>query len=496
MLTIKSLISRFAKLPGLVANKVHDVSLIILDSDYLTEVGKSETGNYTIDNQTKRAYDKHRFWGRQALLCYAPFKNMYFGISGNVRTCCRNESYSFGSYPKQSIKEIWNGDKVQNLRRSIRNNDLSLGCDECYQHLVGGNFSAVVARMFDTQKMNRSYPSMMVFELDNTCNLECTICAGRLSSSIRNNREKLPPFKTPYDSDFVTQIEEFIPHLEEARFYGGEPFLIKLYYDIWEKMIRMNPRIKIYIQTNGTVLNDKIKNLLERGNFVINISVDAMNPQLFEKLRVNAHFETVMQNLMYFYQYSRRKNTFFCITPTLMRDNWQELPGLIAFCNSLNIPLFYNTLYRPKHLALYSLQEEELNQIANKLRLSTFNPKTKIQKQNLFYYNDFVDLVNRWAKEASGRKNKITEKMLPVVQAREQLQKKIHKHLLKEDNTDAANLLSENIHRVINLFDKEEEQAGIYMKLLEMPMQVVLEQVKAIEGMDDETIIKMIREYL
>lgn len=484
------------KLPGLIVDRGFHYSLVKPDSCHQSKAERLTTGYHVIDRATKKAYDKYRYWGRQALLCYAPYKNMYFGISGDVRACCRNESYSFGSYPEQSIKEIWNSDKVQNLRRSIRNNDLSLGCDECFQHLSGNNFSAVVARMFDTQKMNRSYPSMMEFELDNTCNLECTICAGRLSSSIRNNREKLPPYKTPYDPDFVAQIEEFIPHLEEARFYGGEPFLIKLYYDIWEMMIRMNPTIKIYVQTNGTVLNDKITNLLERGNFVINISVDAMNPQLFEKLRVNAHFETVMQNLMYFYQYSRRKNTFFCLTPTLMRDNWQELPGLIAFCNSLNIPLFYNTLYRPKHLALYSLQEEELNQIANILRLSTFNPKTKIQKQNLFYYNDCVDLVNRWAKEASGRKNMIKEKMLPVGQARELLQKKIHKHFLKEDNTEAANLLSENIHRVINLFDKEEEQAGIYMKLLEMPMQVVLEQVQAIEGMDDETIIKMIRDYL
>ncbi|NLB27229.1 MAG: radical SAM protein, partial [Bacteroidales bacterium] len=353
------LIRKYSKLPGLLINKAYWQLLLKKNSGH-----QPENREYIIDKQIKKAYDKHRYIGSQPLLCYAPFKNLYFGISGNVRACCRNESYIFGSYPQQSVKEIWNGRKVFLLREKIKNNDLSLGCYECYQHLKGGNFSAVIAKMFDTQKLNSHYPSMMEFELDNTCNLECNICAGRLSSSIRKNREKLPPYKTPYDSNFVTQLEEFIPHLEEARFYGGEPFLIKLYYEMWELMIRINPKIKIYVQTNGTILNDRIKKLLEKGRFIINVSVDAMDKQLFEKLRINANFDTVMENLLYFYHYTRRKKTFFCITPTMMRDNWQELPKLISFCNSLNIPLFYNTLYSPKHFALNNLPEDELKKIA------------------------------------------------------------------------------------------------------------------------------------
>ena len=375
-------------------------------------------------------------------------------------------------------------------------NDLSMGCDECVHHLKGGNFSAVVAKMFDTQKLNRHYPSMMEFELDNTCNLECTICAGRLSSAIRQNRENLPPYKSPYDDDFIHQLEEFIPHLEEARFYGGEPFLIKLYYKIWELMIRINPRIKIYVQTNGTVLNEKIRNILENGRFIINISIDAMDAQLFEKLRVNAHFNKVMENLMYFYHYTRRKKTFFCLTPTLMRDNWQELPKLISFCNSLNVPLFYNTLYSPKHLALKNLPLVELNRIAENLALFKFKPETKIQKQNHYYFNDFVGLVRKWEREASERKILLTDDLFPVEEARQQLFENIQQYPGGKKDIQIAPSVSENIDRIIRLFDQPEEQRIIYNKLLELPVPVIIERVQAIEGMDDATIIQMVREYL
>lgn len=485
------LIRKYSKLPGLLINKAYWQLLLKKDSGH-----QPEGGEYIIDKQIKKAYDKHRYIGRQLLLCYAPFKNLYFGISGNVRACCRNESYIFGSYPQQSVKEIWNGRKVFLLREKIKNNDLSLGCNECYQHLKGANFSAVIAKMFDTQKLNSHYPSMMEFELDNTCNLECNICAGRLSSSIRKNREKLPPYKTPYDSNFVTQLEEFIPHLEEARFYGGEPFLIKLYYEMWELMIRINPKIKIYVQTNGTILNDRIKKLLEKGRFIINVSVDAMDKQLFEKLRVNADFDKVMENLLYFYHYTRRKKTFFCITPTMMRDNWQELPKLISFCNSLNIPLFYNTLYSPKRLALNNLPGNELKKIADNLELFTFKPKSKTGKQNLFYFNDFIGLVRKWEREALKKRALTTDNLLSVEQARRQFSEGIQKYM--KENKDVQTTISEsnNIERILSLFDNREEQKIIYNKLLEVSPSVIIERVKATEGMDDQAIVKMVREYL
>src|SRR6185295_19977224 len=101
------------------------------------------------------------------------------------------------------------------------------------------NFAGLRARSFDDLSEDRyaladgvpfAYPKLMEFEISNVCNLECTMCTGFFSSSIRHNREHLPPIKTPYDDAFVRQLEPFVPHLKAARFLGGEPFLIRTYY--------------------------------------------------------------------------------------------------------------------------------------------------------------------------------------------------------------------------------------------------------------------------
>ena len=71
----KVLIRKYSKLPGLLINKAYWQLLLKKDSGH-----QSEGGEYIIDKQIKKAYDKHRYFGSQPLLCYAPLKSLYFGI--------------------------------------------------------------------------------------------------------------------------------------------------------------------------------------------------------------------------------------------------------------------------------------------------------------------------------------------------------------------------------------------------------------------------------
>lgn len=48
------------------------------------------------------------------------------------------------------------------------------------------------------------------------------MCRGEFSSTIRKNREGLPPIDSPYDAAFFDQVEEFIPHLQSSRFSRRE----------------------------------------------------------------------------------------------------------------------------------------------------------------------------------------------------------------------------------------------------------------------------------
>ncbi|MBK8698395.1 MAG: radical SAM protein [Saprospiraceae bacterium] len=142
--------------------------------------------------------------------------------------------------------------------------------------------------------------------MSNTCNLEDIMCSGQVSSSIRTHRDHLPPLPMPYDDAFVTQLREFIPHLHEAKFYGGEPFLIPIYYQIWEAIAELKPELFMFVITNGTVLNSRVKDLLQKGRFELAVSIDALDKTKLESIRKNVHLETLLEHIDYFSTYSRQ----------------------------------------------------------------------------------------------------------------------------------------------------------------------------------------------
>lgn len=304
-----------------------------------------------------------------------------------------------GQYPAQSIKEIWTGKNARQLREYIKENDLTLGCSYCEALLVAGNFDAVKSKQYDTNPWNENgFPSVMEFELSNTCNLECIMCSGNFSSLIRAKREKLPPIKDAYDKEFVNQLEEFIPYLQEVKFYGGEPFLIELYYDIWERIGNINPGVRINVQTNATTLNNRVKEIMEHTTFQINVSLDSLQKETYESIRRNADFGRVMENIKYFYNYCKSRNTSFGISLCGMRQNWKEIPDFVSYCNELDIPLYIHTVFNPEECAIMTLEPAELRMMAEYLEFFDFDTDTPHRKKNSIHYKDFLEQIIAWSK--------------------------------------------------------------------------------------------------
>lgn len=366
----------------------------------------TKTKREAVNGKIVKQYNSHRSRGARQYLCHTPFKSLYFGHQGKVVACCYNRGHVMGVYPAMSIMEIWNGEGANQLREYIKNNDLSLGCFGCRLQLIAGNFDAVKARQYDECSFNpNGYPSAMEFELSNVCNLECEMCRGDFSSLIRAKREKLPPIVCAYDAKFVDQLEEFIPYLEEVKFYGGEPFLIDIYYDIWERIMKINPNVRISVQTNATVLNNRVKNILEHTNLHINISLDSLNKTTYESIRKNAHFERVMENVKYFHSYCKSKNTFIGISVCAIRSNWRELPAFVQYCNELEMPVYFHTVLGPDHLSILGMEPAELAEITSYLQGFDFANQTPVQKKNRTHYFDFVNQVMAWHKDAENRGN-------------------------------------------------------------------------------------------
>ena len=339
------------------------------------------------------AYNNGRPSAAKVNLCNAPFNSLYFGHEGKISVCCHSRYYEVGRYPQNSISDTWNGKRIKAFREEMAKYYLGPGCAVCKNQILAGSYATVKAKQYD-QYTNRpdGFPSFIEFELDNTCNLECEMCSGVFSSSIRKNRENLPPIVSPYDKAFVDQLELYIPHLEQANFLGGEPFLINTYYDVWERIVKLKPNLNIYVQTNGTVLNNRVKSLLAKANFSIGVSLDSLETDNYARIRKNAELDKVLANIDWFKAYCKEKGTYFGISVCAMPQNWHELPNLVAFANRIDVPLYFNTVLDPKHMSFETLQAEAIDEmlaVYGSVTLPGLTPKQRLNKKQ------FDSIINR-----------------------------------------------------------------------------------------------------
>jgi MoaA/NifB/PqqE/SkfB family radical SAM enzyme len=358
--------------------------------------------------------------------CIAPYSTLNFDTLGKIRVCCYNNYSILGEYPQTTLKSAWFSSQRQDFIKKINTLNFPKGCEKCKLQIITNNISNALFTKFDFYDNSiGDYPVNLEFDFSFTCNLECIMCGGKWSSSIRKNREKLPSLKSPYNEEFINQLRDFIPHTKTANFLGGEPFLTPIYYKIWDLFLELNPDASIYVTTNGTILNDKVKAYLSKSNMRVVLSLDSLKRDTYELIRKNSNFDTVMANLTYFLNTKKIASIAFC--PLI--QNVYELPDIAHFCIQKQIGFYINTVTKPlggkikgiheneshnisvwtgddskmetistsletpiPEFCLSSLTIEELDKIIKHLQIYTFKlaGNTNIQKQ----YVDFVKSLN------------------------------------------------------------------------------------------------------
>jgi MoaA/NifB/PqqE/SkfB family radical SAM enzyme len=303
----------------------------------------------------------------------------------------------------RSIRDIWYGSEFTKVRNALAEDRFIGRCGQCKHDIATGN--RPLAAAYDNEHPIGDWPTMLEMELSNLCNLECIMCHGRLSSKIRKNREHKPALISPYDDKFVHQLEEVIPHLKEIRFNGGEPLLQSIVFQITERIAAINPELKVTIATNGTVLNNKVRRMLDSCNVHINLSLDSLIPERYEEIRVNSNFGKVMTNFEEFNSYCNDNGRNLCIMVNPMRMNWMEMSDYVWWTAEHGPHLWFNTIREPEHLALHNLPHSELAAIhttmaGKSLPAAPNGPVGQAQRNNLNVYNGWVHQVATWRDEA------------------------------------------------------------------------------------------------
>jgi MoaA/NifB/PqqE/SkfB family radical SAM enzyme len=383
---------------------------------------------------------------------------------------------------------MWTGPEFEGFRSRIRERDLSGPCHVCDRNIRNRVFMSALSRAYDNNYPLTDYPSVMEFELSNTCNLECVMCKGILSSTIRRDRDQLPPFKAPYDDAFVEQLEEFIPHLKEARFNGGEPLLQKICWDIWDRIATINPSIEITVATNGSTLNAKAKRLFERCRFKVNLSLDSLEKENYERIRKNAVLEETLSNASWYADYCKRIGTSVCIMVNPMRTNWHEMPNFVRFCSERGFYLWFNTIWRPPHLALWNLDSSELDRVHGDLaraeeELSRNPVEGPTFASNLSVYRNLVqNQISTWIREQrtrEGEKRDHRAQRLARSGSKPRFLAHLKEHLSKAGNEKLHADFAAKLERLEERVSRNVSADDYYHHLLSQPLPMVLEDLKA-----------------
>ena len=335
-------------------------------------------------------------------LCYAPHANMFFDQKGDVRACCWNGRHPLGNVLRASIDEIWHSAQAQILRRALEGMEFGPGCAACERQTANGWVANPPMRAFDQFAVSAAmpeWPQRMEFSISNACNLECVMCNGDFSSAIRARREHLPPQPMVYPASFFDSLRKYLPHLRQAKFLGGEPFLVTEYYKIWDMMIAEGITTEIHVTTNGTQYNAKVERVLNSLRVGLAISLDGATRKTVESIRVNANYDEQMRNLKRFREYSLERKTHLSLTFCFMRQNWFEFGDYCLFAEELGCNVGVNTVTNPPNFAVYNLPAQELRKILDAMERQSVELEPRLKRNRARWLSE-LDRVRRHCRQA------------------------------------------------------------------------------------------------
>ena len=409
-----------------------------------------------IDEKILKEYNTFRNGASLHTLCPAPSMNLHFSQLGIVTACCFNRTKVMGVYPKHSLHDIWNSDEAQKMRQELEKGKFPIGCEKCREQILSKDFGGSHANFYSQQakyfgitrdKMNPStdeaskgvLPMKLEFNIHNNCNLQCIMCHGLASSSIRVHREGLPAMPNPYDDAFVEQLKTYLPYVVETDFMGGEPFMIGAYKSIWKAISEVNPKIKTCILTNATILNDSIKSLLESFNCWIHISIDSFKKETYEAIRKGASFEEVMENSSYFNQLMKARGLNLVWRYCPMRINWHEIPETVSYCTEQDIKLFFNQVDSPINMSLTTLPVDELQKVIDTLKAEEPKlPTTEVALENLKNYRELIHRLSGYLTN-NNRSNALQSRLQAATAVVGHYTAKRENSLKKRKNRDELN---------------------------------------------------------
>lgn len=174
-------------------------------------------------------------------------------------------------------------------------------------------------------------PQYVQIEPVGMCNLKCTMCPI-------NYREDQPISGKARMMDFelYCRIVDQFTNIKTLHLQGlGEPTLHPRFFDMIEYAVRKG--IRVTTNTNLTMITpQRAGRCVTSGLDTLHFSIDGVNRETYEKIRVNANFDKVMANLGNLVSAKQRLGSalpHLHMVMVIMQQNLAELPDLVRLAH-------------------------------------------------------------------------------------------------------------------------------------------------------------------
>ena len=295
----------------------------------------------------------NRVKDKRSWFCHFPFSEMFIELDGRFKACCLAAGSKDHNINNTSIKSWMEDSKYMNDLRKEMLDPAKHGTKAINEHCIRcisdekrygksrrthhmWKESSTKERWDAIERNVRMYEKTGVWTFDERimqiqlksfgveCNLDCHMCnhdsssmridmmrkhdvySEKMFGSMEKTNHKIKLVEDNLNKidkkDVIEQIKELAPYLNSIKIIGGEPLIMKKYFEFLEEIVKTGhaPHIKIKFQTNLTKLGEGKHKFID---FVpkfketsFTASIDGIN-QNAEYLRRRSNWKEIEENI-------------------------------------------------------------------------------------------------------------------------------------------------------------------------------------------------------
>lgn len=274
------------------------------------------------------------------------------------------------------------------------------------RHLPTGKYllmyigNKIKQNYFKAVKSTRvAYPSTIMLELTNLCNLACTTCARQYDYGKQMDKGRMNK------NEALRVIDELWPYLDSIGLTGmGETFLYDDIHEIVEYIKSKNKGIIISVSTNAVLPDfiDRVDSVLGKID-TIQVSIDGLD-EVYEKIRVKSSFRTLDTNLKLLAQKAHKTGTDIMLNMVVTKENFRHMPRLVGYARDAGVRFMDFTLLNlasvtnidRSYYRFYQSAEflEVLSELEDAIRNT---PEVNVTERNFKTENSFQKCPYPWS---------------------------------------------------------------------------------------------------